>query len=344
MPRILRLLLISAIVAAIATGGVLVWALQADSSDFAFVPRAAVPTIGVVTVAGQEPAPKGAGSLFYSTVGVRHATIFETWFGVADGGELLPAHSILQPGESEADRSRLDSVAMDSSQSAATVVGLRALGVPVTVKSKGVRIVGIDPQAPIATSGAELGDIIVAVGEERINTTDELRAELTAVGAKKPVTLTLHRASEMETVTTQTIKGPKNTPMLGIVPSEASVVVSTRKVTYTIEGVGGPSAGLAFALQIYSAGKGYANLKGLRVAATGTINMQGTVGPVGGTSEKAIGAGRVDADLFLVPKANVADARAGAPNGVRVIGVNNFTDALRAIDDAATPQASKAAQ
>ena len=90
MPRILRLLLISAVVAAIATGGVLVWALQADSSDFAFVPRAAVPTIGVVTVAEQEPPPKGAGSLYYSTVGVRHATIFETWFGVGGGGLGLP--------------------------------------------------------------------------------------------------------------------------------------------------------------------------------------------------------------------------------------------------------------
>ena len=64
--------------------------------------------------------------------------------------------------------------------------------------------------------------------------------------------------------------------------------------------------------------------------------MQGTVGPIGGAGEKAIGAGRVDADLFLVPMANVADARADAPNGVRVIGVNNFTDALQAINSAAT--------
>ena len=45
----------------------------------------------------------------------------------------------------------------------------------------------------------------------------------------------------------------------------------------------------------------------------------------------------VDADLFLVPMANVADARADAPNGVRVIGVNNFTDALQAIENATTP-------
>ena len=336
MPRILRLILISAVIAAVVTGGVMVWSLQAESGDFAFVPRAAAPTIGAVTIAGQEPPPKGAGALFFSTVGFRHATVYETWFGVSGGGRVMPAHSVLEPGESEADRSRLDTVAMDSSQSAATVVGLRALGVPVSVKSNGVRIVGIDPQAPIATSGAELGDIIVAVDEERINTTDELRAALTAVGAEQPVTLTLHRAGEMETVTTQTIKGPKSTPMLGIVPSEASVVVSTRKVTYSIEGVGGPSAGLAFALQIYSAGKGYANLKGLRVAATGTLNMQGTVGPIGGAGEKAIGAGRVDADLFLVPMANVADARADAPNGVRVIGVNNFTDALQAINSATT--------
>lgn len=336
MPRLLRILLISALVAATATGGVLVWALQAESADFAFVPRAAAPTLGVVTIAGQQEPPKGAGSLYFSTVGVRHATIFETWFGVADGGELVPNHSLLEPGETEADRSRLDTVAMDSSQDAAKVVGLRALGVPVTVKPEGVRIVGIEPKAPIATSGAEIGDIIFAVDKQRINTTDELRAALTAIGADRPVTLTLQRSGEMDKVTTRTVKGPNGAVMLGVVPSEAALIVSPRKVTFTLEGVGGPSAGLAFALQIYSAGKGYTNLHGLRVAATGTLSMEGTVGPIGGAGEKAVGAGRADADLFLVPLDNVEEARAAAPSGVHVIGIGNFTDALRAIANATT--------
>ena len=334
MPRFLRLLLISAVIAAVATGGLVLWSLQAESSDFAFVPRAAAPTLGVVTIAGQAEPPKDAGAVYFSTVGVRHATVFETWFGVADGGELVPNHALLEPGESEADRARLDTVAMDSSQDAATVVGLRALGVPVTVKPEGVRIVGIEPKAPIASSGAELGDIIFNVDKQRVTTTDALRAALKTVGAERPVTLTLHHSGEMETITTRTIKGPKGTVMLGVVPSEATMILSPRKVTFTLQGVGGPSAGLAFALQIYSAGKGYANLHGLKVATTGTLSMEGTVGPIGGAGEKAIGAARVGADLFLVPMANVAEARAGAPKSVEVVGVKTFTDALRAIERA----------
>ena len=125
MPRILRLILISAVIAAVVTGGILIWSLQAESDDFAFMPRAAAPTIGAVTIAGQEPPPKDAGSLYFSTVGVRHATVYETWFGVGGGGELVPAHSLLEPGESEADRSRLDTVAMDSSQSAGSLTMVR---------------------------------------------------------------------------------------------------------------------------------------------------------------------------------------------------------------------------
>ena len=337
MPRILRLLLISAVVAAVATGGLLIWSLQAESSDFAFVPRAAAPTLGIVTISGQAEPPKGAGSVYYSTVGVRHATVFETWFGVADGGELIPNHALLGPGESETDRARLDTVSMDSSQDAATVVGLRALGAPVTVKPVGVRIVGIEPTAPIATSGVEIGDIILNVNNERVNTTDELRAALKTVGADQPVSLTVHHSGEMKVITTQTIKGNNGAVMLGVVPTEATSILSPRKVNFTLEGVGGPSAGLAFALQIYSAGKGYTNLHGLKVATTGTLTMEGTVGPIGGAGEKAIGAGRVGADLFLVPKDNVAEARAGAPRGVKVVGVNNFTDALHAIESAAKP-------
>ena len=107
-------------------------------------------------------------------------------------------------------------------------------------------------------------------------------------------------------------------------------------MTYSVEGIGGPSAGLAFALQIYSAGKGYANLHGRRVAATGTLSMVGTVGAIGGVGEKAIGARRAGAELFLVPEKNAAEARAARVKGLTIVPVETFTDALRAL--AATPQ------
>lgn len=335
MTRALRSILILAVVAIVACGAVALWAAQAQSSDFAFVPRAAQPTLGAVKLEGEKSPPPGSGRLYFTTVGVRHATVWETWFGVDDGGHLVPEHAVRPAGESDAERARLDSEAMGSSQNAAEVVGLRALGYTVKVTPTGVQIVGIDPDAPIAKDGGELGDLILRAQSRTVTTIDSLREVLATVGPMKPVKLGLHRDGKMLDITTETIAGRDKRAILGIMPAQANSIESPRKVTYSVEGIGGPSAGLAFALQIYSAGKGYANLHGRRVAATGTLSMVGTVGAIGGVGEKAIGARRAGAELFLVPEKNAAEARAAHVKGLTIVPVETFTDALRAL--AATP-------
>ena len=335
MTRTLRSILVLTVVVIVACGAVALWALQAQSNDFAFVPRAAQPTLGAVKLEGEKTPAPGAGRLYFTTVGVRHATVWETWFGVGDGGQLVPEHAVQPPGESDAERARLDTEAMGSSQNAAEVVGLRALGYTVTVIPTGVQIAGMDPDTPIAKDGGQLGDLILRAQSKQITTIKSLREVLATVGAKRRVSLGLHRDGKLLTIDTETIKGQGDRAILGILPAQASKVMSPRKVTYSVEGVGGPSAGLAFALQIYSAGKDYANLRGRRVAATGSLSMVGTVGPVGGVGEKAIGARRAGAELFLVPKANAAEARSVRVKGLTIVPVETFTDALRVL--AATP-------
>jgi PDZ domain-containing protein len=328
MSRTLRTTLLAAVLALVAFGAVALWALQAQSNDFAFVPRAAQPTLGAVKLEGEKPPPPGSGRVYFTTVGVRHATIWETWFGV-DGGHLVPEHAVQPAGESDEERARLDSEAMGSSQNSAAVVGLRALGYDVTVTPTGVQIMSIDPGSPLAEDGGELGDLILRAQAKRVTTIESLRQAVAGVGAERPIELGLHRDGKLLTVETETIASPTGKAILGILPEQANTIESTRDVTYTVEGVGGPSAGLAFALQIYSAGKGYSNLHGQRVAATGTLSMTGTVGPIGGIAEKAIGARRAGADVFLVPKRNAAEARAAGVKDLEIIPVENFTDALR---------------
>jgi PDZ domain-containing protein len=334
--RGLKTIIALAVVMLLLVAGTMVWALTAQSKDFAFVPRAAQAALPVVTLEGQKPPPDDAGAVYFSTVGVRHATIFETWFGVGDGGELVPEHAIISPGETEQDRKRLEMVSMSSSQQSAEIVALRALGYDVQVKAAGVRIVGIGMDAPIGQNGAKIGDIIVSVNTTPIRTTQALRDALQAVGPERPVRVRLHRGGDFEDVTTTTTKGPDGQALLGIVPSQANRIDTPRAVTYKVEGVGGPSAGLSFALQIYSAGRDYADLGGLTVAATGSLNEKGEVGSVGGAAQKAIGAGRVGAALVLVPQDNFAEAAKAAPAGLRVVAVASFDEALAAIQTAAT--------
>jgi PDZ domain-containing protein len=337
MTRALRLILFGAVLSMLAVGGVSIWALQAQSSDFAFVPRAAQPTLGAVKLEGEQLPPKDAGRVFFTTIGVRHASVWETWFGVSGGGEVVPEHAVRPDGESDQERTRLDDEAMDSSQDAATVVGLRALGYPVEVEAVGVQIAGMAASAPIAKDGAELGDLILEAAQRPVTTIESLRTIIADVGADRPVALDVHRDGDVQTIDTATITGADDRAILGITPGQANRINAPRQVTYTIEGVGGPSAGLAFALQIYSAGKDYANLKGLRVAATGSISMAGTVRPIGGVAEKAIGARRAGADIFLVPTANAAAAQAANVQGLKIIPVENFTQALRAIAETPRP-------
>ena len=331
MPRLLKYVVSLAITALLLTGGTVVWAMEAESSDFAFVPRASQLALPVVTLEDQKPPPADAGSVYFSTIGVRRATVFETWVGVDDGGALVPEHALISPGESDEDRTRLEAVSMTTSEEAAEVVALRALGTNVTVKPAGVRVLGISIDAPIGKDGAQIGDIVITVDDATITTIASLRSALTAVGANRPVTLTIRRGSNTKRIETTTTAAADGTVMLGIVPRTANLIETPRAVTFSVEGVGGPSGGLAFALQIYSAGKDYSNLHRLRVVATGTLSMDGKVGPIGGATQKAIGAGRVEADLFLVPIDNLADAKQAAPSGVTVIGVASFDDALRAI-------------
>ncbi len=90
--------------------------------------------------------------------------------------------------------------------------------------------------------------------------------------------------------------------------------------------IGGPSAGLAFALDIVDE-LGRDLDHGKTVVATGAIQLDGKVDPIGGIEQKTIGARQAGADLFLVPDANAAEARRYA-DGLRIVAVSNFKEAL----------------
>ena len=102
------------------------------------------------------------------------------------------------------------------------------------------------------------------------------------------------------------------------------------KIKIDAGGVGGPSAGLAFALDILQE-LGRNVTHGHKVAATGEIALDGTVGPIGGVKQKTLGARKAGVDAFLVPAGeNAREARRYA-DGLRIIPVKNFPQALRAL-------------
>jgi PDZ domain-containing protein len=133
-------------------------------------------------------------------------------------------------------------------------------------------------------------------------------------------------------VRTRTIGVPGSSqPLLGIdASSEARFRKLPRRVTIDAGRVGGPSAGLAFTLEVLDR-VGRDVDRGRRVAVTGTIDTDGCVGGIGGVKQKTIGARKAGADVFVVPAGdNTTEARRYAA-GLRILPVKTFQQALRVL-------------
>ena len=112
--------------------------------------------------------------------------------------------------------------------------------------------------------------------------------------------------------------------------SQAADITLPIHVDIDLGGVGGPSAGLPFALDVYEQ-LGHDIDRGLKVAATGELDLDGSVGPIGGVKQKTFGARQAGVDVFLVPAGeNAAEARKYAGR-LRIIPVESFQQALRAL-------------
>ena len=147
-----------------------------------------------------------------------------------------------------------------------------------------------------------------------------------------PVSITFIRGGKTHHVTIRTSADPfgESRSILGIQPQPALDVHAPFRVGFNLGNVGGPSAGLAFALQILEA-RGRNVDHGYKVAATGVIGPDGSVGEIGGARQKIFGARQAHVDVFLVPAGdNYREAKKDA-GGVRVIPVKTFQQALHAL-------------
>ena len=103
-----------------------------------------------------------------------------------------------------------------------------------------------------------------------------------------------------------------------------------------LEDIGGPSAGMAFSLAMYDRLTPGEMLDGMTVSGTGTMADTGEVGPIGGLEQKMWAAARAESDLFLMPLGNCADVPERIPDGLRVAPVATLTEAIDAIETAAS--------
>jgi PDZ domain-containing protein len=312
----------------------LVFALLArlNSGDDIFLPDRAHPVAPLVHVQGGHD-PKNGGGIYYVDVFIRPATVLEKLFGgLHSGADLVPVSEVNGPGVSNAQEAQVGAFEMKTSQQVAAAVALRALGKKVTITDGGALVDEVQPGYP-AYHKLDPADVIVAVDGKGVGSPAGVFKAMSGKPVGSSFVFTVLRAGKRHAVVLKTVpdKAGSKRGIVGIYldPSDYATIHLPIKVSIDAHDVGGPSAGLAFALEVLQQlGRNVDH--GNKIAATGEIYLNGHVGAIGGIKQKTIGAREAGVDAFLVPKANAATARKYA-DGLRIIPVQNFQQALHAL-------------
>jgi PDZ domain-containing protein len=299
------------------------------SNDYLVIPDVAKPLQSRVDVQGGHSDAKG--DVYYVDVYVRRIRLLERLlpFVRPDGATLVPAETLAPAGTTDEERRQQSAAEMNRSEQIASVVALRALGYETVAKPRGVLVTSVASDAP-AAKVLDPDDVIVAADGAPVLTPIELRSR---IGRHEPgdrVRLTVRRNGKPIDVTVRTVPSPEDPgrAIIGILVDQDAKISLPIDVGIDLGRVGGPSAGLPFALEI-ARQLGRNVTHGCRIAATGELALDGTVLPIGGIAQKTIGARRAHVDYFLVPVgANAQGARENA-HGLPVVPVESFQQALR---------------
>jgi PDZ domain-containing protein len=254
---------------------------------------------------------------------------------VHDGASLVPEDAINPTGLSDSARRSTSLQQMDRSQEIAAAVALEQAGYDVEAAPAGALVEAVIPDTP-AAGVLRATDVIVEADGKVVRTPGDLRRALEPVEPGDEVTVEYVRDEKRETATLETIpaRGQPGRAAIGVFVSQEADIELPVDVTIDSGSIGGPSAGLPFALEILEK-LGRDVDHGLNVAATGEIELDGTVAPVGGLKQKTIGAKKAGVDVFLVPAGDNAQEARRYANGLKIVPVKSFQQALRALATAA---------
>jgi PDZ domain-containing protein len=301
---------------------------------YAYRPGSVRDTEPLITVADEQTFPS-RGSISYTTVSLRQSTLFGMLAGwLDDDVDVFPREKVLGDRNAEENRS-LNLQMMDTSKQVATQVALERLGHPVDVSITGETVVDVLPDLP-ADGVLEPGDTITAVNGEELDEPDDLTRLLADDSPGDEVTITVEPTTGSPREVELALGADPDDPHRAII----GIQVTGRGIDFDFPvdvaidtgDVGGPSAGLAFTLAIIDDLTPGDLTGGADVAVTGTINSDGTVGPVGGTGQKAAAVRAQGYDVFLVPSDDYEAARRHAGD-VDVIAVDTLDEALAALGD-----------
>ena len=278
------------------------------------------------------------GNLYQLTVRRDEANYFVyAWANLNSQIDLYPREVILPDGVTPQELSEISIQNMRTSENVAIAVALKNIGYEIKSKGDGVAVVGLLEDSPVKDK-LKKGDLINSINNTDIYSATEFIATLKTYSIGEIVSIGLLREidgiKEQIFIKTTLVEHVEyeGEPMVGFL---ATTVNESFDFPFEIDiktgNVGGPSAGLMMALNVYNNLIPEDITNSMIVAGTGTIEIDGSVGPVGGIKQKIIAAKRAGAELILVPVANFEEAKPLETDKTSIVAVDSFDEALSVI-------------
>ncbi len=286
----------------------------------------------LITVDGTPTFPT-SGELDLTTISVSGgplgdlsiADIVLAWINPAQS--VRPVESVYPSQETRQEAEEAGAAEMASAQQAAAVAALQGAGIEVPVRD--LLVVDVDPAVP-AAGALEAGDAIRSFDGRPITGTGALVELVRARDPGDVVPAVVERDGEQVDVDIELSSDDAGMTLIGVL-LEAQYELPF-DVAYDVSGIGGPSAGMMFALGIYDKITEGELTGGNVIAGTGTITEDGVVGPIDGIQQKMVAARRHGAAWFLAPADNCGDVVGAVPDGLRVVRVAEFDEAVSSVE------------
>jgi Lon-like protease len=323
----------------VAAAGVLIALAVALVAPVPYVALTPGPTLNTLGVSGSKPLIQVKGHPTYPTSGhLNMVTVqfmggpgtrfnifaaLRAWLSPSDA--VVPEQEIFTPGQTPQQVARQDTEQMANSEQTAQAAALCQLN----IRFKTVDTVQSTVKGMPAAGRLHAGDVIAAVDGKQVTCRADAGTLIRGRRAGASVQLTILRQGRTGHIRLATANA-QGTPEIGVQLVESFAFPFP--VTISIGDIGGPSAGLMFALGIIDKITPD-NLTGGRfIAGTGEIEANGTVDPIGGIQQKMVAARAAGATIFLAPAANCPDTARAVPPGMRVIKVTSLAGAVAALE------------
>jgi PDZ domain-containing protein len=317
-------------------------AMAAIALPVPFVTKSPGPVFDVLGEIDGEPVLEIEGAKSFPTTGILDMTTvaesggtggslntISALFGVFSGStSVVPLDEQYPDGAPSGQDRERQQLVFAASQSQALAAAAGYTDRPIEIEAI---VFDVVPDGPSAGK-LERADVIVAINGAAIKQAKEVAESIADLPVGTQVRFDVKRDEAAESVSVTTAAGPEDDrSVVGIIVDNR--YASDFEATIGLQDIGGPSAGMIFALAMVDQLTKSDLLMDQHVAGTGTITAAGDVGPIGGIDKKMIGAQKAGAELFLGPARNCEDILGNEPEGLRVVPVQTLGDSVRAVED-----------